>query len=508
MSGAARLITGATDGIGLALARHWHARGVPLLLHGRRPSVPLELLSPARYVQADLADPGAPERIAVRLAELGIERLERLVLNAADGWVGNLAELPEARARALLEVDLAAPLRLVQLLLPRLRAARGRIVFVSSLATRFAAPRYAAYAAAKCAGEGFFRSLALELAGEVEVQVLRLGAVRTGLHAKSGFEADPARTRRWPSAEEAAQALARRIDGPARDATLGVTNRVLAGVGWAVPTLVDRVRFEREPGPALPRSGRVLITGGAAGIGRALADRLADLGHALVLLDLDPAGLERARAELGARVETIRADLTRPEELARAQAELGRGPPLDTVVHNAGISATGRFEELPWDAQRRVLELNLVVPLVLTCGLLERRLVAPRGSLVFVSSLSRFVGYPGASVYAASKDGLAHFARSLRAHLARAGGHVLTVYPGPTRTEHARRHSPDNSREHRRMPPEVLAAQIVRALAARRDVLVPGLANRAAALLGHCCPGLAGRVMRRAMLPATSSGRR
>lgn len=504
------LITGATDGIGLELARQAETRRVPLLLHGRRPGAGL---APApffagRYLQADLADPRAPERIAARLDELGVTRLGRLVLNAADGWVGSLEQLPEVRARALLEVDLVAPLRLVHLLLPRLRAARGRIVFISSIATRFAAPRYAAYAAAKCAAEGFFRSLALELADAVEVQVLRLGAVRTGLHAKSGFELDPARARRWPSAAAAARALAAHIDGPARDATIGLANRALAGLGRAVPALVDALSSARGPTrPPQPAPGRVLVTGGAAGIGRALAERLVQRGHAPVLLDRDAPGLARARAELGGRVETIRADLTDPEELARVLAELALGTPLDTVVHNAGISATGRFEELSWESQRRVLELNLVAPLVLSSALLARGLVAPGASFAFVSSLSRFVGYPGASVYAASKDGLAHFARSLRVHRARSGGHVLTVYPGPTRTEHARRHSPDNSREHRRMPPEVLAEHVVRALEVRRHVLVPGLANRAAALFGHCCPALAGRAMRRAMLP-TSSGRR
>ena len=511
MADGVRLITGATDGLGLALARRWSARGARLVLHGRRPARAFAAghLPSAPYLCADLAEPRAPEELVAALDALGVTRLERLVLNAAEGWVGNLVELPEARARRLLEVDLFASLRLVHLLLPRLAAARGRIVFVSSLAARLAAPRYAVYAAAKAAAEGFFRSLALELAGEVEVQILRPGAVRTRLHEKCGFEPG-ARAARWPTAEQVARELERRIDGPARDATLGLANRGLAELARVLPAVVDRMATQppipaRAGASARPNAPRVLVTGAAAGIGRELARAWAGSARALVLCDVDRAGLERLAPELeraGSSVSCVAADLATPAGRAELALRLRAGEPLDVALHNAGISATGRFAHLPWQEQRRVLELNLVAPLVLTAELLGAGGLAAGGSVVFVSSLSRFVGYPGASVYAASKDGLAHFARSLRAHLRGAGGHVLTVYPGPTRTEHARRHGPPGAREERRMPPEELAARIFAAVLARQDTLVPGWTNRAAATFGLLCPGLAGRAMRRIMLPA------
>jgi hypothetical protein len=179
-------------------------------------------------------------------------------------------------------------------------------------------------------------------------------------------------------------------------------------------------------------------------------------------------------------------------------------------VHNAGVNAVGRFDALPWPEQRAVLEVNLAAPLVLTGALLRAGRIAPGGSLVFVSSLSRFVSYPGASVYAASKDGLAHLARSLRSALAQRGVHVLTVYPGPTRTEHARRHAPPGSREERRIDPAELAERVFRAVERRRDVLVPGLANLSFAAAGHVLPALAELAMKRAILDRlpTSSARR
>jgi short-subunit dehydrogenase len=110
------------------------------------------------------------------------------------------------------------------------------------------------------------------------------------------------------------------------------------------------------------------------------------------------------------------------------------------------------------------------------------------------------VGYPGAAGYAASKDGLAAYARSLSVALAGQHIHVLTVFPGPTRTAHARRYSPDNRREQRRMPPEQLAAQIMQAIARRQSRLIPGASNRFFALLGSYLPGLVDGIMRKTLL--------
>jgi len=77
---------------------------------------------------------------------------------------------------------------------------------------------------------------------------------------------------------------------------------------------------------------------------------------------------------------------------------------------------------------------------------------------------------------------------------------VLTVFPGPTRTAHARRYSPDNRREGRRMPPDVLAAQIVQAVQQGRSWLIPGWGNRVAAVVGVVAPRLMEQIMRRAIL--------
>ena len=83
--------------------------------------------------------------------------------------------------------------------------------------------------------------------------------------------------------------------------------------------------------------------------------------------------------------------------------------------------------------------------------------------------------------------------------LANADINVLTVFPGPTRTAHARRYSPDNSREAKRMPPEELARRIVAATDARKLHLIPGATNRVFAAAGRMAPWLTDRIMQRTL---------
>lgn len=246
-----------------------------------------------------------------------------------------------------------------------------------------------------------------------------------------------------------------------------------------------------------------VVTGAADGIGRAIARRLAQAGYAVSGIDRDA---ERARqtqvefARAGFQINFLLTDLADRRQLEQLLDGLDRRPAIDLLVHNAGISAVGRFGQLPLAAQRKVVEVNLLAPLLITARLLERQQLCQGGGLIFIASLSHFVSYPGAAVYAATKDGLASYARSLSISLARREIHVLTVYPGPTRTAHAQRYSPDNSRAERRMPPETLAEQIFQAMQQRQQVLVPGPGNKLFAMIGRWLPGLAEVGMKRMLL--------
>ncbi len=225
-----------------------------------------------------------------------------------------------------------------------------------------------------------------------------------------------------------------------------------------------------------------VITGAAQGIGRALTQRFTKAGFRVTGVDV----LESDRC--------VRCDLSSESEVLALAEKLKTGPAIDVLIHNAGSSHVSPFASSDIERQKTVLRVNLFAPFLLTQELLPS--LPPASQLVFISSLSHFVGYPGASVYAASKDGLAEYAQSLR----ESGREVLTVFPGPTRTEHARRYSPDNRKEHRRMAPEALAEKIFVAIEKRKPILIPGTGNRVMAFLGRWFPWLTEWILCRAIL--------
>ena len=189
---------------------------------------------------------------------------------------------------------------------------------------------------------------------------------------------------------------------------------------------------------------RALITGAGNGVGLALTLALLDRGGSVVGIDRDGAALERLAQGY---VDLFEGRLCDLGDLGAVDRLLGRlDGPFDLVVLNAGVSATGNFARIPGEAYQRLVRINVSAPLLMAQRLVGKAKVSRGGTLVFVSSLSHVTGYPGASVYAATKDAVAVYARSVRKPFARRGVRVLTVFPGPVRTQHAERHAPSGSR--------------------------------------------------------------
>ena len=241
-----------------------------------------------------------------------------------------------------------------------------------------------------------------------------------------------------------------------------------------------------------------VITGAAHGIGKALARRFAQAGYAITGVDVDAAVAAIVERELDARF--VIADLRSEAYIAQALPKLIQGKAIDVLIHNAGINAVGRFSDISIENHEQVIAVNLYAPMLLTAALLKADLMAKDASIVFISSLSHYTSYPGAATYAATKSGLASYARSLSISLAPQNTHVATVFPGPTRTAHAQRHSPHNTREEKRMPPEELAYHIFRGIKKKKHLIVPGATNRMLALLGKWCPSLMAYAMRKMIL--------
>lgn len=184
---------------------------------------------------------------------------------------------------------------------------------------------------------------------------------------------------------------------------------------------------------------RGVITGGSRGIGRAIALAFAERGADLLLVGRDSASLEATAEDVrraGGHARALALDLTEEGAPQRVVEAALRGGGLDLLVNNAGNVRAGRLETVAESDVRAMLELNLVVPVLLTRAALPALRSSSRGAIVLgVSSGIGLLPLPFYTVYSATKTGLAGFDHALRRESVGTGLHVATLYPGATDTD-------------------------------------------------------------------------
>ncbi|MCE5290584.1 MAG: SDR family NAD(P)-dependent oxidoreductase [Nocardiaceae bacterium] len=188
-----------------------------------------------------------------------------------------------------------------------------------------------------------------------------------------------------------------------------------------------------------------VITGAGSGIGRALAVELAKKGATgLALSDVDEAGLaetaELARAA-GARVHTHRLDVAdRAAFLAYAEAVAAEFGVVNVVINNAGISATGNFEDLTFERFDRVMNIDFGGVLNGSKAFLPHLIASGDGHLVNISSLFGLLANPGQSPYNAAKFAVRGLTESLRQEMLISDHNVevTCVHPGGIKTNIAK----------------------------------------------------------------------
>jgi NAD(P)-dependent dehydrogenase (short-subunit alcohol dehydrogenase family) len=183
---------------------------------------------------------------------------------------------------------------------------------------------------------------------------------------------------------------------------------------------------------------RVLITGAASGIGRALALELCRRGALLGLTDVDRAGLALV-AELvksaGGSAETFAADLSSPGAIdALARDALAAMGAIDVLVNNAGVAVVaplGDTSDADWEW---IFGVNVFAPIRLTRALLPHMIERGRGQIAITASVAGLIGAPGMLPYSTTKFALVGFAEALRLEVVEHGLDVTLVCPGYVRT--------------------------------------------------------------------------
>ena len=244
-----------------------------------------------------------------------------------------------------------------------------------------------------------------------------------------------------------------------------------------------------------------VITGAAAGIGRAIALRLAAEGVDLYLLDIDPVALTKCVSEvkaLGVNAIGRQCDVSDLGDLENAGRDiLARCPRVDILVNNAGIAYYGETAAMSSEDAERLLAINLQAPIQLTRQLLPALLAQEESHVLNVASFLGLIGTRRLSLYTASKFGLVGFSESLRAEYARQGLGVTALCPGFVDTRLFESAPIGADREQPKLPPswllttpEKIAERAVRAIRRNRAVEIPQFYARLAHLAKRLVPGL------------------
>ena len=181
---------------------------------------------------------------------------------------------------------------------------------------------------------------------------------------------------------------------------------------------------------------RAVVTGGAQGIGLAIAERLLASGAQVTLWDRDPGELEAARQALGSGAQGVVVDVAEPESVERAAAQtIEAAGCIDILVNNAGIAGPNATTwEYPIDEWRQVIEIDLNGVFYCCRAVVPHMIERGYGRIVNTASIAGKEGNPNASAYSAAKAGVIGLTKSLGKELADRDIAVNCITPAAART--------------------------------------------------------------------------
>ncbi|MCS3790304.1 SDR family oxidoreductase [Aeromonas hydrophila] len=245
------LLTGASGGIGEALAQELAAQGAHLLLHGRRASalerLRKELQHPERH-QTVIADLGSPQERAKLLQHPALdEGLDVLINNAGCNQFAWLEDQSSEQVERQLLLNVEAPIQLTRMLLPRLR----KPAVIMNVGSSFGAIGYAGYSvycASKFALRGFSEALGRELEG-TGIQVLHFAprATRTRLNSEAAYEMNAELGTHTDSPQDVAEEAVIALCNETRRSWLGWPEKLFVRLNGLLPGLVDRALAKQKP---------------------------------------------------------------------------------------------------------------------------------------------------------------------------------------------------------------------------------------------------------------------
>ncbi len=235
------VITGATSGIGLELAKHYLDQSEELILIGRRSLKELDsaIFKESNYLQLDLSKIGGNSILAEQLNKRNISEIDLLIHCAAIGKYQEVKEVCGNELEELIQTNLKSPIEITHSLLPKLIQSSGKVVFISSIMSNMPCKEFASYAASKAALDSFARSLRVELEGQCSVLNFQPGGTSTGMHQKAGVPAETIGSFKLKSPLSVAKKIVKAIESNSNLGSDTFGNKLVAFAGRRVAGLLS-----------------------------------------------------------------------------------------------------------------------------------------------------------------------------------------------------------------------------------------------------------------------------
>jgi short-subunit dehydrogenase len=253
--------------------------------------------------------------------------------------------------------------------------------------------------------------------------------------------------------------------------------------------------------PPKSDEGAVVVTGASSGIGEQIAREFARRGYRLVLVARRADRLRDLAEELGGLAHVLPADLSNRDDRATLPDQVAAlGVVADVLINNAGLTTLGPVAESNPQTQLKLVEVDVAAVVDLCCRFLPGMVKRGRGAVLNVASVGAFGPVPGQASYGAAKAFVLSYTQAMREELRGTGVTAATLCPGPVKTGFGEAAGIPDEEAEKSLPKfmwegvDAVAQAAVDGLASGKGVIIPGAANRIAAVFNHHLP-------RRLLLP-------
>jgi short-subunit dehydrogenase len=247
--------------------------------------------------------------------------------------------------------------------------------------------------------------------------------------------------------------------------------------------------------PPISGDGVVVVTGASSGIGEEIAREFARRGYRLVLVARRADRLRALAEEFNGRAHVLPSDLSNRDERAALPDQIAAlGVVAEVLINNAGLSTLGPVADSDPEAELNLIEVDVAAVVDLCSRFVPDMVKRGRGAVLNVASVGAFGPVPGQASYGAAKAFVLSYTEAMREELRGTGVTVSALCPGPVRTTFGEAAGIPQEEAEKSLPkflweePDAVARAAVDGLASGKGVIIPGAANRVAAVINHHLP--------------------